>query len=264
MRPYQVLVVSDLHLTGPHKLGGDSNYQACIDLLESFAGSSCNELILMGDIFDILVGPYKFWRTIYKDFFSGLEKCVALDKKITWVQGNHDFQLTELLEPLGIEWIFNSAMLERRGLKICVSHGDLAASSRFHPYWRKFLTSQSAGFLLRSIPENLAEKLLYPLGSWMSKTSRASSGKPAGEKQTNRIRQLFRDYAQTLSDQYDAKLAILGHSHLRENCVLESGVRYLNTGSWYETHSVGMMQINSAQTWSVKLSSAEAWLNELA
>lgn len=211
----------------------------------------------MGDVFDILIGNKKFWKNIHPEFFKKLEEALLKNKKVTWVQGNHDFQLAKLLTPMGIHWIENHEILQRQGVKISVSHGDLADNSnKLHPLWRAFLNSPAMNLLIKLIPEGIGEKKIYPLTLKLSKASRRVSQK---QNFIEAAKETFRSHARKLQSAHTADLVILGHSHISDEATLTDTSRYLNLGSWFETPQVGIIEVNN-RTIGIKVSPLSAWL----
>lgn len=252
---YKILVLSDLHLQLPNN---DSRYKNFLDVLKKFQKSSIDELFLMGDIFDILIGPFNFWKRLHPEFFDFLKIAPTLGKRITWVQGNHDFQIQALLKEYNVNWIEHDAIIERNQLKIYLAHGDLADwTDKLHPLWRKLLTSNFLRWTLNLLSENFAEKYFYPFALKASSTSRKVSGTTPRDPQANKT---FKEYALKMGELHHASLVLLGHSHLKENSSLSEKIHYLNIGSWLNESLLGMIEINEDKKFETKIFSVEAWL----
>jgi UDP-2,3-diacylglucosamine pyrophosphatase LpxH len=254
---YKLLVLSDLHLRERHS---DSRYELFLGVLEKFKNSNqLHELLLMGDIFDILIGPKKFWKKIHPEFFNLLESIVKSGKKITWVQGNHDFQLGRLLKPMSIKWIEHSEIIERENCKIYISHGDLEdRSNKLHPVWRNFLTSGAMAAFIDLIPESLGEKVFYPMSLNLSRASRKSS---ISQTRVEQAKNNYRTYAQDVAKLQPAELILMGHSHVADDFSFGNH-RYVNLGSWQNEKPLAIIHIN-APSIDVKVYSASTWLNSV-
>lgn len=253
---YRILALSDLHLGEAHT---DERYPLFLQVLKAFNESDIQELLLMGDIFDILIGNKKFWKNIHPDFFKELETAQNNHKKITWVQGNHDFQLKGLLEPLGVHWISDHEVLQRESAKISVSHGDLAdKSNKLHPIWRGFLNSKAMAALIFLIPEKLGQDKIYPLTLKLSKASRRVSNSIDESKLRNAV-ETFRTHAKNLGDKHKADLVILGHSHISDEVQITPTASYLNLGSWLSDPQVALVEIENKKL-SVKVYAVSSWL----
>ena len=252
---YKILVLSDLHLQLPNN---DSRYKNFLDVLKKFQVSAFDELFLMGDIFDILIGPFQFWKRLHPDFFNFLKLVKNKGKKITWVQGNHDFQIESLLKDYQINWIEHDAVIERNQIKIYLAHGDLADwTDKLHPLWRKFLTSKFLSWTLNFLSENFAEKYFYPFALKASSTSRKVSGTTPRDPHADKT---FKKYALKMGELHQASLVLLGHSHLKENSPVSEKIHYLNIGSWLNESLLGVIEINEDKKFKTKIFSVEAWL----
>ena len=85
-------LISDIHI----KMDGQN-----LEILMSFLSQDFNsddEVFLLGDIFDLLIGPHKEYKEIYDKFFEKVDKLITDGIKIHYFEGNHDFHLEKLLE----------------------------------------------------------------------------------------------------------------------------------------------------------------------
>ncbi len=252
---YKILVLSDLHLQLPHN---DSRYQVFLDVLKKFHQSSYDELFMMGDIFDILIGPFNFWKRLHPEFFNFLDLATQNGKRITWVQGNHDFQISSLIKEYKINWIEHETVLERNNLKIYLAHGDLADwTDKLHPLWRKLLTSRFLGWILHTLSENFAEKYFYPFALKASSASRKMSGTTPRDPHADKT---FKKYALKMGERHKASLVLLGHSHLKDNSSLSEKIHYLNLGSWLNESLLGSLSIQQNGKFESKIISVQSWL----
>lgn len=250
---YKIAILSDLHLGEKPK---DPRYGLFLETLNKFLTSDLNELILMGDVFDILIGNKSFWKKVHPEFFSILEKIKDSNKKLTWIQGNHDFQLSKLLKPYNVEWVEDWAILEREKVKLYVSHGDLAdESNKLHPIWRSFLHSKLLAAFIFLVPNAIAEKFLYPLTLKISRKSRKQSQTYSNEK----ARSLFRNYAQKIAHKFKSDIILLGHSHISDSLSVGENSHYLNLGSWFEEALIGEITILDS-SFDIKVSPLRTWL----
>ena len=251
---YKILVLSDLHLGEP---SNDNRYPQFLTLIDNFLDSDIQELLFMGDIFDILIGNKKFWKKLHPEFFQKLQQAKEAGKKITWVQGNHDFQIGKLLAPYDVHWIEEHELIERASYKIALSHGDLADKrNKLHPHWRRFLTSGLLAAFIKVVPEFVAEKILYPFTLKLSSASRKASNH---KERIDAARDTFRSYANELQSRYGADLVILGHSHISDKHPLSNKGTYLNLGSWFESPQVGLIELEPTKI-DLKVSSLSSWL----
>jgi len=223
----KIAIFSDLHL----RFNEQDSLALFADLLNRLADENRapnNELWLLGDIFDVLVGPFQEWRARCPEIFDSLERLRQENWKILWIQGNHDFYIEELLEPMGIE--VSDSEVERVicGKKVYLAHGDLV-NQEDHKYlkWRAWTRSKSFQRALRWMHKSGGVRAIETLALQMSRRSRKRGSHSDKEKETQRI---FRDFAKS-KQLTGYHLTVLGHSHIEENPI-ENELGFLNLGSW--------------------------------
>jgi len=220
----QIAIFSDLHLS----LTKRSEHEALfVKTLRDLRSQKTQELWLLGDIFDMMVGPFEFWAERHPEFFKELEEWKNDGRAVVWIQGNHDFFLDELLAKRGV--IVSDDHIERLvGKKrIFLAHGDLVnLDDRNYLEWRAFTRSPSVRYVLRKIPGFLRNKLLVILGEKLSDKSRAQSR----DEGRTALADLFLRYAKS---KWDAGYTgvCLGHSHI-ETFHEEGESFFVNLGSW--------------------------------
>ena len=105
------------------------------------------QLILMGDIFDMLYGPIT--RT-YSYNTEGVESLNRLSQKmeIIYLEGNHDFLLEDIFPHLHVVRRENQpVVLDYEGQKVALSHGDSAMGIGYEIYTALIRSPQVLGFL---------------------------------------------------------------------------------------------------------------------
>lgn len=219
-----IAIFSDLHL----KNQMDAKNQAFVNLLRELRQKQVTDLWLLGDIFDLLTGPYTFWREIHSEIFHELETLARQGCRILWLEGNHDFHLKSLLTPLGIEMIDAEITREIGSQKIFLAHGDLVnPHDEAYLKWRAFTRDTRFRGLLSMTPEWIAKRFLLPMAESLSRKSRAK------ERDTEKtIQATYREYA-AIQWKKGFSGVILGHCHVADFCT-EKGHFYLNLGSWLD------------------------------
>lgn len=226
----RVAIFSDLHLNSTLRPAHESIF---INSLRSLRSQNCDELWLLGDIFDFMLGPFDFWTQLHAEFFSEIQNWIKENRKVLWIQGNHDFYLEGLLSPMGIE-VSDSEIIRQVGSRsVYLAHGDLI-NSEDHAYmkWRRFTRSRGFREYLGLIPEVLRKKIIPLVGKRVSDHSRKASG-PAHQSPSTSL--MFREYAQSQWENGHNGVC-LGHSHQEE--LIEELIHgnkhhfYLNLGSW--------------------------------
>ncbi|MBL7665483.1 MAG: UDP-2,3-diacylglucosamine diphosphatase [Bacteriovoracaceae bacterium] len=90
----KIAMVSDVHIR--------QNLDEADKLLTCFFAhplvQSSDEIYLLGDIFDLLVGKHREYFQKFPNFFDNLKQLVQKGKKIIFFEGNHDLHVKELFE----------------------------------------------------------------------------------------------------------------------------------------------------------------------
>ena len=225
---------SDLHLPN-HSNARTRGFR---DLLRSFReGGQVTDLLLLGDIFDLLIGPFSFWRDVHAEIFSEIEAFVANGGRVVWLEGNHDFFFKDAFRDSGIEFHDEPFTLEvgRERKKIYLAHGDLAnPDDRAYLRWRAFTRSPFFRLIFGSVPESLAKSAMIPLAERVSRKSRKRNSPPdyvaSDPEMTEKLRALYRRFAE---DRFKEGFrgVMLGHCHIVEEFRSNDGHFYVNLGS---------------------------------
>jgi UDP-2,3-diacylglucosamine hydrolase len=220
----KVAIFSDLHLSKAQP----AQEKLFIDLLQRLRSEEkITHLWLLGDIYDLMVGPYAFWRQEHAAFFAELSEYRKAGIEVLWLEGNHDFYLQKLLEEEGIEAIDGDCEKTVAGHRVFLSHGD-RVNPHDKPYlrWRAFTRSRGFRALLDRLPPRWRSQWLPKVGQWMSEKSRAQNRPLA----TDELKQLYRNYVrERFAEGYDQ--IFMGHCHIEDD-FREGGRHYLNLGSW--------------------------------
>ncbi|MFH1893069.1 MAG: UDP-2,3-diacylglucosamine diphosphatase [Candidatus Zixiibacteriota bacterium] len=227
-----VYFISDVHL------GHDSEAKEREKLrkLEGFfrmVASNGEHLYILGDLFDFW---FEYKHAIPKDHLKVLfllSQLVESGVKLSYITGNHDFWLGDMLtRHLDIEVFRDATTVTHEGKNIYLIHGDgLAKADRGYRILKRIMRNRVNIFLYRQIPPDIG----IPFAKWCSRTSRKhSSGVPKSS-----FVQEYRDFAEhKLREGYDC--VMIGHTHHPERIEFESGV-YINTGDWCENFTYAVL-----------------------
>lgn len=228
-----VYFISDVHLGHD----GDAEEREKLRKLEGFfktVTSDGEHLYILGDLFDFW---FEYKHAIPKDHLKVLFLLSQLAEsgvKLSYVTGNHDFWLGDMLtRHLDIEVFRDAAEVNHYGKKIYLIHGDgLAKADRGYRVLKRIMRNRVNIFLYRQIPPDIG----IPFAKWCSRKSRVrSSGIPKSA-----FVQEYRDYAErVLANGYDC--VMIGHTHHPERVDFENGV-YINTGDWYEHFTYAVLR----------------------
>jgi len=228
-----VYFISDVHL------GHDSvsEERAKLEKLEAFfklVASDGEHLYILGDLFDFW---FEYKHAIPKDHLKVLfllSQLVESGVKLSYITGNHDFWLGDMLtRHLDVEIFRDAAEVSHYDKKIYLIHGDgLAKADSSYRVLKRVMRNRFNIFLYRQIPPDIG----IPFAKWCSRKSRErSSGLPKDS-----FVQEYRDYAEkVLANGYDC--VMIGHTHHPERVEFKSGV-YINTGDWYEHFTYAVLR----------------------
>ncbi len=211
-------LISDLHIKTPE----DNRYKMLMNFINSKEVKDSEVVILLGDIFDLLIGPHLEYLSEYDEFFEKFKKLLK-SKEIWWFEGNHDFHFEKLMprflsdETLkNFKYIKNEKIININDKKIYLAHGDhLDIENENYMKYKNIVRSNWARFII--------EKMLPYSGLKFLKEKFANQSKKMQKefnKQTEREK--FLRYVDNLKG-FD--LVILGHSH-----IFESTSGYINLG----------------------------------
>ena len=223
----RVLALSDLHIRSPE----DPSYRSLLRALEGAAPEDL--VVLAGDIFDLWVGAKSIFEERYREFLAVVARLDAQGTSIHYIEGNHDFHLTEVFKSLKrLQVVDEEVVLECGGRRLYIAHGDrIDLQDYAYRALRFFFRSPLFAGFVRFAPDSWIEAI----GQSSSSLSRAQhpptlEDLPAAVRQ--RIRKLYRGFAMEKGREgFD--YVILGHCHdLDEKHFTVSGrpVQYLNMG----------------------------------
>ncbi|MDZ7765477.1 MAG: UDP-2,3-diacylglucosamine diphosphatase [Melioribacteraceae bacterium] len=214
--------ISDVHLGLQSKELEHKKEQKLVSFLQ-FASRNCDELIILGDLFDYW---FEYRRVIQKGFFktlSALEELSERGVKVHYIIGNHDFMHRDFFaEDIGATLYYNPFTIGLNGKKFFLGHGDgLISNDLGYKILKKVLRNKFLQFLFSLIHPDLGIKL----ASSTSKKSRDyTKTKDYGESDS-----LF-EVAKKKID-HGADYVMFGHSHRRRFEKYNQGY-YVNLGTW--------------------------------
>ncbi len=152
------------------------------------------QLILMGDIFDLLVGNSPYLETLFSKEIALLE-AIAKDTEVLYLEGNHDFYLKPLFKKVQTIALQNQPLiLEHNQKSYALSHGDKYATSFAYRLYTKLIRNP---FVLKILPDTIAKRQLAKMQS---------------KKICKKIAK-FNTLAETIQKHYKSDFIIEGHFH---------------------------------------------------
>ena len=227
----KIAIFSDLHLSKHRHPAHEKIFVETLAKLRD--EDECDELWLLGDIFDMMVGPFDFWKKLHPEFFAEIHKWVILNKKITWIQGNHDFYLEEFLTREFITVSDNDLIKHYGGCPYYLAHGDLVdKEDQEYMEWRRKTRSPFFRNLLKKIP--FKSFVITAIGDALSKKSRKKSSSYDNSSKFLELKNLFREFSSEKWG-YGVRGIFLGHSHVDDLYISEEKNQfYLNLGTWLD------------------------------
>ena len=193
-------------------------------------------VVLLGDIFDLMVGSYTEYIEKFQSVFEQLDR-LAVEKKIYYFQGNHDFHLMDVFSKQNffknlhkIEISHCGRVLRFGSKSVYFEHGDdVEIGKSGYKIYKKIINSNLMAYIVKNV---LDFKTVEYIGTRMSKMSRMRNDKKYASDSVNvdSVRECFRKSARraALAKGYD--IVILGHSHVKDFHRFSKGGLYLNNG----------------------------------
>ena len=193
-----VVMVSDIHIINAK----DERAQMLESLIRTLISSDVKNFILIGDIFDFLLGTGSYFDKKFSAIANLLTELSESGTRVVFLEGNHEFKSSEL-KWQGVEYLDEGSFrLDDFGL--VVSHGDMIKEDKKYFLFRRFIRSSFITQLARLIPGYLLNKLALHISS-ISRNSEDYDSIPV-EAIANSIAQW--------QERENAKIAVCGHFHI--------------------------------------------------
>ncbi|MGZ6358773.1 MAG: UDP-2,3-diacylglucosamine diphosphatase, partial [Bdellovibrionota bacterium] len=182
----KVFFLSDLHL--------DSGSSPAAMRFVQFLASEPKRgeiLLLGGDIFDLLVGNKRIFRTRFASVLNAITEAGARGVQVHYLEGNHDFHFAGLFRGQGNVHVHTAdfAIPERA---IWVSHGDLIDKEDKGYRFLRFVTKNAP---FRAFVWSMPEALVDFIGSRSSGASRKYTSGRVENEGTERLRRIYFEFA---------------------------------------------------------------------
>ncbi|TET38700.1 MAG: hypothetical protein E3J72_02505 [Planctomycetota bacterium] len=157
--------IADAHLaTDERERAG-----AFADFVRASAGKF-DILVLVGDIFDLWLGPSFLGFPAYRDVFTAFHERAAQAKRTIFVPGNRDFLFdASTAQYVGMELAQDAAVIRMGERKALATHGDLLCGRDWrYQIYRRLIHMDVLMRFTRWLPRSLA----YGIGALMQAGSR--------------------------------------------------------------------------------------------
>lgn len=159
--------ISDIHIYEDN----DDRSLLLMKFLDSKEVTHSTHIILLGDIFDLMVGNKKEYLLKYKETFNKI-KLVSKNKKLIYISGNHDFSLSMILsdyfKDIDFQYSSKPIVLSENNVDIYLSHGDEVDENELsyqrwksiysNKYFQKMIDLFFPFFLIDMIGSNASKK----------------------------------------------------------------------------------------------------------
>ena len=137
-----IAIISDVHIKKPD----DEAAKLFHRFIDQCTLKKYSEIYLLGDIFDLLVGPHLEYMERFSDTFAKLNEFLDIGK-ITYIEGNHDLHLSRLYsecfrDKSGFELYPFEVEKNLWDKKFYFCHGDfLETGNSVYKWYRKFISN---------------------------------------------------------------------------------------------------------------------------
>jgi UDP-2,3-diacylglucosamine hydrolase len=226
----QYLFISDIHLGLQSKEVEEEKEKLLVKFFE-FAESNCDELFIVGDLFDYW---FEYKRVYQKGYFRTLTALKNLtDKgiKVHYFIGNHDFLHRDFFEKeIGAIMYRDAIKFSLNEKKFFIGHGD-------------GMVQNDTGYkILKWVLRNKTTQWMYSMlhpdfGIWLASRTSKSSRDYTANKDYGEVDGLFETAKKKIDQGSD--YVIFGHLHKKVFKNYNNGC-YINLGSWLDEPCYGI------------------------
>lgn len=236
----KISIISDVHI----KKTGDDACCLLLAFLKSSEVKCSQKILLLGDIFDLMIGNHQQYLTEFKIIFDEILKRMTEGIKIYYFEGNHDFHLSDLFKTFCeqnsmqgrvkfIKTFWNISINEKEYL-FC--HGDdIEIGNYSYKIYKSLINNRFMSFIADEI---FTYEMIKFIGDRASKISRKrNTYKYSYEKESSNLKMKYREASEKLRRKLKFDYLVCGHSHIKDDYQSLSGFRYLNNGFALSTKS---------------------------
>ena len=239
--------ISDVHI----KTQGDQAEVLLLAFLRNSDVQSSDVIFLLGDIFDLMIGPHSQYFARFPEYFLEIRNLLLKGKKICYVEGNHDFHVQNLYKKffqVNIDLkpelfsIASSFEFLDADKKMYFCHGDDIELNNFN---YKIFKAIVNSYPLKYYANNLMPHFLIKnIGEYSAEKSRKRNNKRYSlESDLLPVRDNFRKSAEVFFKKHPVQIIVCGHSHVKDNYASEYGFIYVNNG--YAQHTKTYISIKN-------------------
>lgn len=221
--------ISDIHLGLQNKEIENRKEKILVDFLK-FAQLNCDELFIVGDLFDYWFEYNRVYQKGYYRTLTALKDLSDAGVRIHYFIGNHDFLHRDFFKEEFNAGLYNHPVsLNLNNKKFYIGHGDgLVKNDTGYNILKWIMRNKFFQFLYSLIHPDLG----IAIASRTSKSSRGFTGK----KDYGKVDGLFESAKKKIDEGYE--YVIFGHLHKRIYERYKNGT-YINLGSWLDSPCYG-------------------------
>ena len=228
------LFISDIHLGLQDKETEEKKEKLLVKFLR-FAESNCDELFIVGDLFDYWFEYRRVYQKGYYRTLAALKDITERGIKLHYFIGNHDFLHRDFFsKEIGALMYHDPIEVTLNNKNFYIGHGDgMVENDSGYRLLKMILRNKFTQWLYSLIHPDLG----IALASGTSKTSRGYTAK----KDYGEVDGLFEAARIKIDDGFD--FVLFGHLHKRVFQEYKNG-KYINLGSWLDEPCYGIFSGN--------------------
>ena len=231
----KIYFASDFHLGAPNYETSREREKRIVSWLDQIM-PTCEELFLMGDVFDFWFEYKQVIPKGYTRLFGKLAAFADAGIPIHFFPGNHDMWVGDYFEKeLSFQIHREPKVITRSGKKFYLAHGDgLGPGDHNYKILKKVFASPFCKWLYAWLHPNVG----MAIANYWSSKSRASQGD--GETFLGKENEWLMVHSEEMGQKEFHDYYVYGHRHLPLFEKLSDGSTYINLGEWinYDTYGV--------------------------
>ncbi|MDH3254710.1 MAG: UDP-2,3-diacylglucosamine diphosphatase [Acidobacteriota bacterium] len=217
-------VVADAHLGGP---GGPAD--PLVRQLDDLRFRDCEQLVLLGDLFQVWVGNPRFETADIAAVVAALRRVREDGIPVHYIEGNRDFFVAGSSYENVFDTVGDELAITSGGKRYLAIHGDgINEKDHLYRFWRRVSKNRLSRMAMNRLPLWLARRLVFGFERELGKTN--------FKHKKNLPQEVILDFARSrLAEGFDA--LILGHFHEPFRRSLDRG-EVIVLDAWFRSQRV--------------------------
>lgn len=230
----KIVAISDVHIKEP----GDNAEKLILEFFHNSTVQSSEHIFLLGDIFDLVIGPHSQYFRRFPVFFHAIADLLKAGKQVYYVEGNHDFHLRRLFDsyfkvypdvPRKNFHLAPEFILQNGGKSVHLAHGDdMEIENLGYKIFKTIVTSKPLKFYANYL---MPYFLIKNVGETASRISRKRNNKRYSKTvDLKPVEDKFRRSVELFHIKRGFDIYVCGHSHVKDHYISTNGFEYVNNG----------------------------------